>query len=87
MLSGIAGCELGHMTSGFRVLDAVSQYRSAVMFNLVFRSSPRPAERDAAHPPRPERRLPSVFVRKLECDLAHHDKIARVLTGRRQGLI
>ena len=54
------------------------------MFNLRYRTTPRPTRQEHAEP-KPERPLPRVFVRKLECDLAQHDKIARVLMGRRPG--
>jgi hypothetical protein len=54
------------------------------MFNVTYRTPQRPP-RQEAHEHRPERPLPRVFVSKLECDLQHHDKLARALLGRRPG--
>jgi hypothetical protein len=53
------------------------------MFNLTFRTSTRPARQESTEQHRPERPLPRVFVRKLECDLKQQDKLARLLVGRR----
>jgi len=58
------------------------------MLNITFRSPQRPARQDStetSNEHRPERPLPRVFVSKLECDLKHHDKLARALFGRRTG--
>ena len=57
---------------------------SCPMLNLRLRSAPRPPRHENPDH-KPERPLPSVFVRKLESDLAHHDKLARAFIVRRPG--
>jgi hypothetical protein len=54
------------------------------MLNLRLRSVPRPTRQENPDH-KPERPLPSVFVRKLEGDLAYHDKLARAFIVRRPG--